>query len=157
MPTSAEDSSPQLGASYAAVGVNMFSPLGMFCSPPPWGALVAVDLDSGRMAWRKTLGTTAGLAPLGIALKWGTPSLGGPLATGSGLVFIAGTMDQKLRAFRTSDGAELWATDLPAGGQASPMTYAVGGRQYVVMASGGHFALQSKKGDYVVAYALPRQ
>jgi quinoprotein glucose dehydrogenase len=157
MPTTPEDSSPQLGAPYAAKGISMFSPLGMFCSPPPWGALVAIDLDTGRLAWRKTLGTTAGLAPLGVALKWGTPSMGGPLATGSGLVFIAGAMDQKLRAFRSSDGEELWAGDLPAGGQASPMTYAIGGRQYVVMASGGHFALQTKKGDYVVAYALPKK
>ena len=151
-----EDVSPQLGAAYAAKGVSTFSPLGMLCSAPPWGLLNAIDLDTGKLAWRKTLGTTAGLAPLGIALKWGTPNLGGPLMTGSGLVFIAATMDQKLRAFRSSDGEELWSTELPAGGQASPMTYAIGGRQYVVMVSGGHFALQTKKGDYVVAYALPR-
>jgi len=148
---------PQLGAPYAATEIGTMSRLGMFCSPPPWGLLNAIDLDTGKLAWRKTLGTTAGLAPLGIALKWGTPNLGGPLMTGSGLVFIAATADSKLRAFRTSDGEELWAGDLPAGGQASPMTYAIGGRQYVVMASGGHFALQTKKGDYVVAYALPRK
>jgi len=148
---------PQRGARYAFGYTLAFSPFGAPCSPPPWGMLSAIDLDTGKLAWRKPLGTTSWQAPFGIAFNWGTPNFGGPLVTGSGLTFIAGTMDQKLRAFRTSDGEELWAGDLPAGGQASPMTYAIGGRQYVVMASGGHFALQTKKGDYVVAYALPRK
>jgi quinoprotein glucose dehydrogenase len=154
--TTGRDVSPQLGAAYAAKGVSTFSPLGMFCSPPPWGRLNAIDLDTGKLAWRKTLGTTAGLAPLGIALKWGTPNLGGPLMTGGGLVFVAAALDNRLRAFRSKDGEELWATELPAGGQATPMTYAIGGRQYIVMVSGGHAAFGSKKGDYVVAFALPR-
>jgi quinoprotein glucose dehydrogenase len=148
---------PQTGASYAFGYTLAFSPLGAPCSPPPWGLLSAIDLDTGKLAWRKPLGTTSSQAPFGIAFNWGSPNFGGPLLTGGGLTFVAATMDNRFRAYRSSDGELLWAVDLPAGGQASPMTYAIGGRQYVVMASGGHFALQSKKGDYVVAYALPRK
>src|SRR5258708_4280797 len=110
----------------------MFSILGMPCSAPPWGMLNAIDLDSGKLAWRSTLGTTSRLAPYGISLRWGVPSFGAPMITGSGLVFVAATMDDRVRAFRLDNGEELWAVDLPASAQSSPMTYAIGGGQYVV-------------------------
>jgi quinoprotein glucose dehydrogenase len=116
---------------------------------------MAIDLDTGKLAWRKPLGTTSEQAPFGVALNWGTPNFGGPLITAGGLVFIAATMDNRLRAFRLDDGEELWATDLPASGQAAPMTYAVGGRQYIALAAGGHAMMGTKIGDYLIAYALP--
>ncbi|MBW2231988.1 MAG: PQQ-binding-like beta-propeller repeat protein, partial [Deltaproteobacteria bacterium] len=92
-----------------------------------------------------------------IPLPLGTPSQGGPIATASGLVFIAGAMDDYLRAFDVTTGEELWRARLPAGGQATPMTYRVspGGRQYVVIAAGGHSMMGTKLGDAVVAFALP--
>jgi quinoprotein glucose dehydrogenase len=151
----AEASAPQSGAPYAVRRGAVLSPLGMPCNPPPWGLLDAVDLDTGKLAWRRTLGTTSSLAPLGIALPWGTPNVGGPLITGGGIVFIAATMEQRLRAFDTRTGEELWAGELPASAQASPMTYAIGGRQFVVIAAGGHSVLGTRRGDYLVAFALP--
>ncbi|MDG2005171.1 MAG: pyrroloquinoline quinone-dependent dehydrogenase [Novosphingobium sp.] len=148
-------SAPQTGARYAYESKQAFSQLGMPCTPPPWGLISAIDLDTGKLAWRKPLGTTSSQAPFGIALNWGTPNFGGPLMTAGGLVFIAATTDDRLRALRVDDGEEIWAVDLPASAQASPMTYAVGGRQYVVLAAGGHGMMGTKKGDYVIAYALP--
>jgi quinoprotein glucose dehydrogenase len=87
----------------------------------------------------------------------GLPGFGGPLVTSGGLVFIAASMDGFLRAFDVETGAELWKAQLPAGGQATPMTYSAGGRQFVVMCAGGHGKLGTPLGDYVVAYALPRK
>lgn len=149
-------SAPQTGSSYAFEADLTFSPLGLPCTPPPWGLISAIDLDTGKLAWRKPLGTTSAQAPFGISLNWGTLNFGGPLVTAGGLVFIAATMDNRIRAFRLADGEELWADDLPASAQAAPMTYAVGGRQYVALAAGGHAAMRTKTGDYIVAYALPK-
>ncbi len=146
----------QAGSSYGFESELTFSPLGMPCNPPPWGMISAIDLDTGKLAWTRTLGTTAKRAPFGIALKWGTPNFGGPLITAGQLVFVAAATDDRFRAFRLSDGEELWAVELPAGGQATPMTYAVGGRQYIVLAAGGHGIMRTKLGEHVVAYALPR-
>jgi quinoprotein glucose dehydrogenase len=87
----------------------------------------------------------------------GTPNLGGPIVTAGGLVFVAAALDDYLRAFDVDTGAELWKGRLPAGGQATPMTYEVNGRQYVVIAAGGHGKLGTKRGDYVVAFALPKK
>jgi quinoprotein glucose dehydrogenase len=133
----------------------LLSPLGLPCNRPPWGALTAIDLTIGRKAWEVPLGTTSTLAPLGIALQWGTPSLGGAISTAGGLLFVGGAMDNRLRAFDSRSGQALWSAELPAGGQATSMTYAVGGRQFVVIAAGGHSVLDTTRGDYVVAYALP--
>ncbi len=87
--------------------------------------------------------------------EWGSLSLGGTIATKTGLLFIAGTTDEVFRAFDSATGRELWAQLLPAGGNATPMTYSIAGRQYVVISAGGHPGLQTKVGDYVLAYALP--
>lgn len=146
----------QRGAPYGMIFQLLTSPLGMPCTSPPWGALSAVDLTAGTMAWDVPLGTTRDLAPMGITLRTGTPNFGGPIVTGGGLVFIGAAADNVLRAFDLRTGQELWAGELPAGGQATPMTYAVGGRQYVVIAAGGHSVLGTKLGDAVVAFALPR-
>lgn len=132
------------------------SPLGLPCSPPPWGHLTAVDLSTGDIAWQVSPGGVRDLIG-GIPIPWepGVPSLGGPIVTAGGLVFFAGTMDNYLRAFDVTTGEELWRGRLPAGGQATPMTYAVDQVQYVVIAAGGHGGLGTTLGDYVVAFALP--
>jgi quinoprotein glucose dehydrogenase len=93
--------------------------------------------------------------PLPIKTNLGTPNIGGPIATQSGLIFIAAAQDNYLRAFDASNGTELWKDKLPAGGQTTPMTYMAGGKQYVVITSGQHLWFQTPPGDYVVAYALP--
>jgi quinoprotein glucose dehydrogenase len=134
----------------------MLSPLGLPCNPPPWGELHAIDMDTGAISWTSRLGTTEDLAPLGLALKTGTPNIGGPLVTGGGLVFIGAAMDRYLRAFDVKSGAELWQGRLPAGGQATPMSYEWQGRQYIVIAAGGHAEADTPRGDYVVAFAVRR-
>jgi len=87
----------------------------------------------------------------------GVPGMGGPIVTASGVVFVAATMDDDIRAFDIRNGRLLWQHELPAGGQATPMTYAIGGRQYLVIVAGGHGPLKTRRGDYVIAFALPRQ
>ncbi|HEU5466321.1 MAG TPA: pyrroloquinoline quinone-dependent dehydrogenase [Gemmatimonadales bacterium] len=124
-----------------------------FCTPPPWGALTAVDLSAGAVKWQVPLGSMPQMA--GVPGASGSIQLGGALITAGGLVFIAGTFDQHLRAFDIETGKELWSTGLPAGAHALPMTYEAGGRQYVVIAAGGHDHLHTTMGDYVIAYALP--
>jgi quinoprotein glucose dehydrogenase len=150
------EQAPMRGTPYAMQRVTVMSPLGIPCNPPPWGLLHAIDMTSGEVVWESVLGTTEGIAPLGFALHTGTPTAGGPLVTAGGLVFISATMDYYLRAFDAKTGAELWQGKLPAGGQANPMSYVYGDRQYVVIAAGGHKEMQTRKGDYVIAYALPR-
>ncbi len=146
----------QAGTPYAMARNFLVSSWGLPCSPPPWGTLVAIDLATGELRWEVPLGTTEDLAPLSIALPLGVPSQGGSIVTASGLVFIAAAMDDYLRAFDTETGEELWRGRLPAGGQATPLTYRVGkgDRQFVVVAAGGHFLMQTTPGDSVVAFAL---
>jgi quinoprotein glucose dehydrogenase len=127
----------------------------VLCNPPPWGRLTALDLNAGRVKWQVPLGIMPPLAQLPGAAAWGSPNLGGALVTAGGLVFIAGTFDQHLRAFDLETGAERWSAALPAGGHALPMTYVAGGRQYVVIAAGGHDRLGTTLGDYILAYTLP--
>ncbi|MFN3521375.1 MAG: pyrroloquinoline quinone-dependent dehydrogenase [Phenylobacterium sp.] len=149
--------SPNTGARYGMKRELLRSPLGMPCNPPPWGQLAAIDMRDGRVLWRVPLGTTADLVPgtQFILRGVGTPNFGGPIATASGLVFIGAAMDNYLRAFDAASGKELWRGRLPAGGQATPMTYVWKGRQYVVIAAGGHAKSQTKRGDQVLAFALP--
>jgi quinoprotein glucose dehydrogenase len=149
------------GTPYVVRRRILLSPLGLPCTPPPFGALVAVSLEHGTKLWEVPLGTTRDLvarkALLPLAFATGTPNLGGAIATAGGLVFVAAAMDDYLRAFDIETGKELWKGRLPAGGQATPMTYRVSpsGRQYVVIAAGGHGRLGTTRGDHVVAFALP--
>jgi quinoprotein glucose dehydrogenase len=122
---------------------------------PPWGTLAAVNLGDGSLAWEVPLGMIADPAVLPGAEAWGSVSLGGPTTTGGGLVFVAATLDGFFRVFATETGELLWQDQLPAGGQASPMSYEHEGRQYVVIAAGGHGKLGIPLGDSLVAYALP--
>jgi hypothetical protein len=135
----------------------LLSPLELPCTKPPWGALLAVDTATGEVKWDVPLGTVQDLAPVPLPIRWGTPNLGGPMVTDGGLVFIGAAMDNYLRAFDVETGQELWKGRLPAGGQATPMTYrsTENGRQFVVIAAGGHGRLGTDIGDSVVAFALP--
>ena len=148
----------QRGAPYAMRREPLLSPWGMPCNSPPWGSLVSIDLRTNRVAWQVPLGSTENLTPWFMPVRdFGTPNLGGPIVTAGNLVFVAGTMDRNLRAFDLETGRELWKHPLPAGGQATPMTYRAGqgGRQYIVIAAGGHGPLGVPRGDSVVAFALP--
>jgi quinoprotein glucose dehydrogenase len=151
----ADEVAPMLGAPFGMTREILASSLGLPCTPPPWGMLVAVDAAKGEIVWRKVLGDTRDLAPMGIAVETGTPNLGGPIITAGGLIFIAASFDSQFRAFDVETGKVLWSDTLPASGQATPMTYVWQGRQYVVIASGGYGNLDSPMGDYVTAYALP--
>jgi quinoprotein glucose dehydrogenase len=130
----------QNGTPYAMARGPVLSPNGSPCVPPPWGKTVAVDLNSGT-------------------IRWETPStlgFGGPITTAGGLVFVAGAIDQKFRALDIDTGKELWSVVLEAGAQATPMTYQLpNGKQYVVIAAGGHGGMPVKLGDSLIAYALP--
>ncbi len=148
--------SPQHGTPFGFSRDAVLSPLRLPCNPPPWGALTAVDFSGKRIKWDVPLGSVAALKkdiPPGL----GSPSFGGPIITASGVVFIAGAMDDYLRAFDAETGKELWEERLPAGGQATPITYRLhrNGKQFVVIAAGGHGKIGTKLGDSVVAFALP--
>lgn len=119
---------------------------------PPWGTLNAIDLSTGEYLWRVPLGEYPELTEKGIPVT-GTESYGGPVVTASGLIFIAGTLDERIRAFDKNTGEVVWEYQLPAGGFATPATYEVDGKQYVVIAAGG--ARGQKAGQYYVAFALP--
>ncbi|WP_286995927.1 membrane-bound PQQ-dependent dehydrogenase, glucose/quinate/shikimate family [Haliea sp.] len=149
--------SPQLGTPYAVSTERPFmSPLGVPCNAPPWGRLSVIDLNTRTLLWQRPLGTTSDVAPFGIAMP-GAFTQGGSIITAGGLVFIAAAQDDYLRAFDIDTGAELWKGRLPAGGQATPMSFvsALDGKQYVVIAAGGHAYMQTTIGDHVVAYSLP--
>jgi quinoprotein glucose dehydrogenase len=136
----------------------LLSPLGLPCTKPPWGTLLAVEVATGEVKWEVPLGTVRDLAPVPLPIRWGTPNLGGPIVTGGGLVFIGAAMDNYLRAFDLGTGKELWKGRLPAGGQATPMSYRLdNGRQFVVIAAGGHGRMGTDIGDSVVAFALPER
>jgi quinoprotein glucose dehydrogenase len=134
------------------------SPLGIPCTAPPWGLLSSVDMREGKINWQRGVGSIQDVAPAIVPnLELGMGGLGGPIITAGGLIFMGAVMDDYLRAFDLETGATLWEGRLPAGGQATPMTYFLEetGKQYVVIAAGGHARVGTTPGDYVVAYALP--
>ena len=146
-----------LGAPFAAKMGPFTSPLGLPCQAPPWGFVAGVDLVSGEVVWKHRNGTVRDVAPIPLPFRMGVPNLGGPLITAGGVAFLSGTLDYYLRAYDLTTGDQLWQGRLPAGGQATPMSYTGrDGRQYVVVAAGGHGSLGTKAGDSVIAYALPR-
>jgi quinoprotein glucose dehydrogenase len=150
------DLARQAGTPYAMVRRFLQSPSDLPCNPPPWGTLVAVDLEKGTIRWQVPLGSMENFGGAHGAIPDGSINLGGPIATAAGLVFIAGTTDPHMRAFDIQSGKELWKANLPASGNATPMTYEIHGKQYVVVAAGGHRAIpEEAQGDAVVAFALP--
>ena len=126
----------------------LIGPTGQPCNAPPWGAIVAFDLGTGKLRWESALGK------MGVGWPAGSISLGGPMATAGGLIFTAAALDPHLHAFDADSGKELWTVELPAGGQSTPMTYEWNGKQYIVICAGGHGKMKSKMGDSVVAFAL---
>jgi quinoprotein glucose dehydrogenase len=151
------DTSAATGTPYGVRREWLLSPWGAPCTAPPWGELVAVDLDSGAIKWRVPLGSIEKRLPIRFEWNLGTPNLGGPVITAGGLVFIAATMDGFLRAFDIDTGRMLWRHELPAGTQTTPMTYEAQGQQFVVLATGHHLWFGSTPGDEIVAFALPRK
>lgn len=144
------------GIPYTMTGYNRWLDAnGYPAIKPPWGTLNAIDMNTGEYLWRVTLGEWPELAAKGVP-PTGTENYGGPVVTAGGLIFIAASRDEHLRAFDRKTGKELWKTKLPAAGYATPATYAVNGRQYVVIACGGG-KIGTKSGDAYVAFALPRQ
>jgi len=126
----------------------------MMQTAPPWGTLLAVDLHNGQKKWEEPLGYMLDIKKYPEAGKWGSLNFGGAIVTAGNLIFVAATFDNHLRAFNTTTGEMLWQYSLPAGAQATPMTYAINGKQYVVICAGGHGKLGTKLGDYVVAFSL---
>ena len=122
---------------------------------PPWGTLVAIDLRSGAKKWEVPLGYMLDPAKYPESREWGSLNFGGAIVTGGHLIFVAASMDSHFRAFDSRTGKVLWEYALPASGQATPMSYELDGRQYVVIAAGGHGKLGTKQGDYLMAFALP--
>jgi quinoprotein glucose dehydrogenase len=146
----------QVGTPYGMLRTFLQSPSDLPCNPPPWGTLVAVDLQTGTIGWRVPLGSMQNFGGAHGPIPNGSISLGGPIVTAAGLVFISGTTDPHLRAFDIETGKELWSAELPASGNAAPMTYEMNGKQYVVIAAGGHQRIpEEKQGDAIVAFALP--
>ena len=146
----------QAGTPYGMRRELLASPLGLPCTAPPWGSLAAVDLRRNEIRWQVMLGSTRDMTPWFVPSRTlGMPNMGGPIVTAGGLVFVGAATDNYLRAFDIDTGRELWKGRLPAGGQATPMTYEVNDRQLVVIAAGGHGGLGTTRGDYVVAFALP--
>ncbi|HXZ59977.1 MAG TPA: pyrroloquinoline quinone-dependent dehydrogenase [Steroidobacteraceae bacterium] len=147
----------QAGTPYALRREPLLSPWGLPCTAPPWGTLVNVDLRANRIVWQVPLGSTEGFTPWPLVRDLGMPGMGGPIATAGDLVFVGAAIDSYFRAFDIETGRELWKYKLPAGGQATPMTYRAGKdeRQYVVISAGGHGGLGTPRGDYLVAFALP--
>jgi quinoprotein glucose dehydrogenase len=145
---------PMHGTPYGMVREPVLGPFGVPCTPPPWGFMGAFSLDTGELLWRVTLGATPDRVPFTLFEK-GLPSLSGVVVTAGGVVISGNTADGFLRAHDAETGAELWRDRLPAAGAANPMTYSVDGRQYVVIAAGGHGKVGTRRGDWVVAYTLP--
>jgi quinoprotein glucose dehydrogenase len=153
---SASEFSQQLGTPYGLRRERLLSPLGLPCTPPPWGTLAAVDLRRNTIRWQVVLGSTRDTTPWYFPKRdLGMPNMGGPIITAGGLAFVAAATDNYLRAFDIDTGRQLWRGRLPAGGQATPMSYQANGRQFVVIAAGGHGDLGTTRGDHVVAFALP--
>ncbi len=144
------------GAPYAVILKPFLGPLQVPCQAPPWGYVAGADLSSGKIAYMHKNGTVYDMTPLPLPFKLGVPGIGGPIITRGGVAFLAAAVDDYFRAYDLTTGKQLWQARLPAGGQATPMTYTgADDKQYVVLVAGGHGSIGTKPGDYVIAYRLP--
>jgi quinoprotein glucose dehydrogenase len=146
----------QRGTPYGMLRRFLQSPSDLPCGAPPWGTLTAVDMAKGTIRWQIPLGSMPDFGGAHSSVPPGSISLGGPITTEGGLVFIAGATDSRIRAFDVENGKQVWDAVLPAAGNATPMTYEINGKQYLVIAAGGHQRIREESlGDSVVAFALP--
>lgn len=144
------------GAPYGVFMGPFLGPLQIPCQAPPWGYVAGVDLRTGRIAYMHKNGTVHDMTPLPLPFKVGVPGIGGPIVTKGGVAFLGAAVDNYLRAYDVTTGRQIWEARLPAGGQATPMTYTTSdNKQYVVMVAGGHGSVGTTPGDYVIAYTLP--
>ena len=148
-----EEVSPMHGTPYGMRRTVLMSPIGVPCTPPPWGKLSAVDVNTGELRWEIPFG---GVRKFGFVTprRWGSPTLGGPMITKSGIIFIGASMDNRFHAYDLKTGKLLWETDVPNDAIATPMTYQIDGKQYVAIAAGGG-RVSATSGDALVAFALP--
>lgn len=146
------------GAPYAAEMGPLLSPVGLPCQSPPWGYVAGADLRTGEIVYRHVNGTIQDLSPVPLPIKMGVPGIGGPIITRGGVAFLSGSLDYYVRAYDVNNGNQLWESRLPAGGQATPMSYwsEDSQRQFVVVVAGGHGSTGTKAGDSIIAYALPQ-
>lgn len=143
------------GAPYSVELKPLMSPLGIPCQQPPWGYVAGADLRTGEVIYKHRNGTVEDMSPIPVPLRLGVPGIGGPIITEGGVVFLAASVDNYLRAYNLNTGEQIWRTRLPAGGQATPMTYLNSeGEQMVVQVAGGHGSIGTTIGDYVMAYKL---
>ncbi|GLK72421.1 membrane-bound PQQ-dependent dehydrogenase, glucose/quinate/shikimate family [Ancylobacter dichloromethanicus] len=169
VPSDQIDADEQVNAGEAGLNVNaggeygvrmgpFVSPLGLPCQAPPWGYVAGADLRTGKKVWMHKNGTIRDAGPVPLPpIPMGVPGIGGPMLTASGVAFLAASIDDYIRAYDVATGAQLWELRLPAGGQATPMSYEAGGRQFVVQVAGGHGSIGTKAGDYIIAYTLPQR
>jgi quinoprotein glucose dehydrogenase len=143
------------GAPYGVFMGPFLGPLGIPCQAPPWGYVAGANLATGDIAYKHKNGTVMDMTPLPLPFKVGVPGIGGPIITKGGVAFLGAAVDNYIRAYDVTSGRQLWEGRLPAGGQATPMTYTVGDKQYVLIVAGGHGSVGTKPGDYVIAYTLP--
>jgi len=148
-------SRPLEGTPYRTAGELFVSPLGIPCTPPPWGTLSAIDMDSGGLRWQVPLGQVKRFGVKSLA-AWGSPNIGGPIVTAGNLIFVAASLDEKIRALDVMTGEQLWQANLLVSATAVPMTYmGSDARQYVVIAAGGTARAETGAGDAITAFALP--
>lgn len=146
----------QRGTPYGMARKIFLSEAGLPCTRPPWGSIAAVDFSTGEILWKKPLGTIQDTAPALVPnFEWGVPNSGGPLTTGSGLIFVGASADYYFRAFATDTGESLWEYRLPTGANATPMSYEHEGKQYVAVAVGGHSGLGTRRHDAFMVFSLP--
>lgn len=146
------------GADYAVELGPFLSPLGVPCQQPPWGTIAGADLAAGDIAYQRKNGTVQDLSPIPIKLELGVPGIGGPIITKGGVAFLSAATENNFRAYDLKNGDVLWNVRIPAGGQATPMTYLNSkGEQMVVLVAGGHGSVGTTIGDYVLAYKLSDQ
>ncbi len=159
---SPDDISPQADTPYGIeVNAGWRVPFtGMLCTQPPYGGIMAVDLETREVLWDRPFGSARNNGPFGLPsflpFEIGTPNNAGAVVTATGLIFIAATTDDYLHAIDTKTGEVLWRADLPAGGQAGPAMYEADGRQFLIINAGGHNFMETEIGDYFLAYALPK-
>jgi quinoprotein glucose dehydrogenase len=144
---------PMPGTRYSTRTENFQAPSGVPCTPPPWGTLTAIDMDSGKIRWQRPFGKTRRYG-MTFPASWGSVIIGGPITTAGGIVIMAASMDKKLRILDINTGEELWQDELPYAGMAVPMTYMADGKQFIVMAAGGNRRALTEEGDAIVAYTL---